>query len=266
MKKQSSVAVLGPEGTFTEAAAKKMFGTAKLIHCDNVSEVFSLAGKKVDYGVVAIENSLEGTVNTTADNLLEHNLKIVKETILNINLCLITLPEAKKEDIRSIISHPHALAQCEKYLKKNFPGARLVRYDSTTAAIKELKGLELGNTAAVGPGFAAKKYGLKILKEHVEDAPSQTRFLAVSKKEADGKKSSIIFSLKDRPGSLYEVLKDFAEAKINLTKIESRPSKKKLGEYLFYIDFNGSLKNKGIKKVLGKVKEKTTYMKLLGSY
>lgn len=266
MKKQNKVAVLGPEGTFTEAAAKKMFGASKYLYCDNVNEVFNLVGKKADYGVVAIENSIEGTVNTTVDNLLEYNLKIVKEVVLNINLCLITLPKTKKTDIRNIISHPHALAQCEKYIAKNFPGARILRYDSTTAAIKELRDLGLENTAAIGPPHAAKKYKLKIMREHIEDSPSQTRFIAVSRKEADGKKTSIIFSLKDKPGSLYEVLKDFAENKINLTKIESRPSKKKLGEYMFYIDFEGSLKEEKIKKVIQEIKNKTTFLKTLGSY
>ena len=266
MKKLSNVAVLGPEGTFTESAAKKMFGESELIYCDNVSDVFEQVEKGADYGVMAIENSIEGSVNTTVDNLLEHDLKIVAENVIDINLCLIALPETGREDIMSIVSHPHALAQCEKYVRKNFPGARLVRYESTTAAIKEVRDSHLETTAAIGPKYAANKYGLKILEEHVEDSPSQTRFIAVSKKEADGKKTSIIMSLKDRPGSLYDVLKDFAESKINLTKIESRPSKKKLGEYLFYIDFEGSLKDAKIKNVLEKVKEKTTLLKLLGSY
>jgi prephenate dehydratase len=266
MKNKNKIAVLGPEGTFTESAAKKMFGESEIIYCDNVRRVFEEVEGGADYGVIAIENSIEGSVNTTEDNLLEHDLKIVKEVIIDINLCLIALPKTGKKDIRTIISHPHALAQCEKYIRDNLPNARVMSYDSTTAAIKEIKESNLENTAAIGPKDAAKRYKLNILEEGIQDAMSQTRFIAVSQKESDGKKTSVIFSLKDRPGSLYDVLKDFAEARLNLTKIESRPSKKKLGEYLFYIDFIGSLKDDKVKKVLNKVEEKTTYLKLLGSY
>jgi chorismate mutase/prephenate dehydratase len=132
--------------------------------------------------------------------------------------------------------------------------------------MKELKERMLWDTAAVGPKESASIYGLELLHENIEDAPSQTRFIAVSKKQGKGNKTSIIFALKDRPGALYHALKDFADRKINLTKIESRPSKKKLGEYSFYIDFAGSLEDAKVKEALDALKEKTTFIKVLGSY
>jgi prephenate dehydratase len=132
--------------------------------------------------------------------------------------------------------------------------------------MKELSEQKLTDTAAIGPKESAALYGLQVLYENIEDAPSQTRFITISKKEGAGKKTSIILALKDRPGALYHALKDFADQNINLTKIESRPSKKKLGEYAFYIDFEGSLEDGKVKKALDSLKEKTSFIKTLGSY
>ena len=139
--------------------------------------------------------------------------------------------------------------------------------ESTAAAMKKLS--EMENMAAIGPRESARKYGLNIIKENLQDDKSQTRFIAIAKKcfRRFGKKTSIIYALKDEPGALYSTLRIFAENKINLTKIESRPSRKKLGEYLFYVDFeNNRLGKQGVEKLLGKIKEKTTFLKNLGSY
>ncbi len=266
MKSRGKVAVLGPEGTFTEIAARRFFKDAKFEYCDTVSEVFDAVDKGTEFGVVAIENSLEGSVNTTMDCLMEYDLKIYKEIVLDIVLCLLALPETKKSEIRTIISHPHALAQCKKFLKENYPDARLQMYESTAAAMKELKKLNSREFAAIGPKEAADLYDLEILLENIGDAPSQTRFIVISKNESSGDKTSIIFALKDEPGSLYHILGDFAQGDINLTKIESRPSKRKLGEYFFFVDFEGSLDDERIKDTLNSVKEKTTFLKILGSY
>jgi len=266
MKKKNKVAILGPKGTFTETAARKLFGDAELIHCDTVEDVFDSVDSGTEYGVVAIENSLEGSVNTTMDCLMDYDVTISKEIVLDIHLCLMAAPGTKACEIRTIISHPHALPQCKKFLKKNFPQAKARPYESTAAAMKEIKDRRLRDTAAVGPKESAAIYGLEILCENIEDAPSQTRFLAVSKKTGEGNKTSIIFALKDRPGSLYHALKDFADREINLTRIESRPSKKKLGEYSFYIDFIGSQQEPKVKDALSALKGKTTFIKILGSY
>jgi prephenate dehydratase len=267
MPSKNSVAVLGPKGTFTEEAAKKMFPGRELYHCDTVEEVFEAVDKGTEYGVVAVENSLEGAVNTSMDCLLEHDVSISKEEVLDIRLSLMAPQGTKKEEIKTILSHSHSFGQCRQYLKKNHPKAALKRYDSNTAAIKELGELKPKGVAAIGPGAAADMYGLEILSTGIEDAPSQTRFIAISKKICTkGKKSSIIFALKDRPGALYHALKDYADNEINLTKIESRPAKKKLGEYSFFIDFEGSLDEPKVKKALLSLKEKTIFLKTLGSY
>lgn len=283
--KKSRIVVLGPKGTFTEIAARKVFDSAEFRYCDTVSDVFNAVESGTEFGVVAIENSLEGSVNTTMDCLLSYDVKICKEVILDINLCIAVLPETEKTEIKTIISHPHAIAQCRKFLKENFPDAKLRIYGSTASAMKELK--KLRNSAAIGPNGTARIYGLKILFENIQDSKSQTRFIVIGKKEnsrnkknfplenfcakseskpSDSGKTSIIFAVKDEPGSLYSILKEFAEREINLTKIESRPSRRKLGEYVFFVDFEGNSKNKEIQEALNSVREKANFLKVLGSY
>jgi prephenate dehydratase len=262
--KKTKVAVLGPAGTFTEVAARAAFSGADFRYCDTVDGVFEAVEEGVEYGVVAIENSLEGSVNTTMDCLIEYDVKIVKEIVLDIGLCLAASPKTKRENIKTIASHPHALAQCRRFIVENFPEARLLRHESTAAAMKEAR--DVVGYAAIGPKESALLYGLRILEEDIQDAGSQTRFITVSKKESSGNKTSVIFAVKDEPGALYSVLREFAERKINLTKIESRPSKRKLGEYLFFMDFSGSQKDPRIKEAVSALKEKTAYLKILGSY
>jgi len=263
-KKKDRVAVLGPEGTFTEIAARRIFKDVEFLYCDTVDEVFDSVSSVVEFGVVAIENSLEGSVNTTMDCLVDHDLKICGEVVLDINLCLVVVPGTEKKGIDTIISHPHALAQCRKFLSENFPDSRLQRHESTAAAMEELKRLK--GSAAIGPKEAVETYGLKLLFENIQDAKSQTRFIVISKEGGTGRKTSIIFALKDEPGALYKALKEFAERDINLTKIESRPSKRKLGEYLFFVDFEGSLEDEKVENALTSIKEKTAFLKILGSY
>ena len=257
------VAVLGPKGTFTEIAAEKIFEGAQMEYMDDVDDVFEYVDSGKGVGVVAVENSLEGSVSKTMEGLMEHDVRICGEATLDINLCLIKKKETK--DIKTVLSHPHALAQCRKYRKKTFPKAKPHATDSTAAAMLELDGIE--DAAAIGPKYAAKTYGLEIVEENIQDDRSQTRFIAIGKKECWGKKTSIIFAVKDEPGALYSVLKIFSDGKINLTKIESRPSRKKLGEYIFYVDFeNNGLDKKGVEAMLLKIKERTTLLKNLGSY
>ena len=172
------------------------------------------------------------------------------------------------QGIKTILSHPHALAQCKNYLRKNFPKAVLQPADSTIAAIKQAGTMK--NAAAIGPKEAAKTYDLEVIRENIQDDASQTRFIAISRQACPVQKphkTSIIYAVKDEPGALYSVLRIFADNNINLTKIESRPSRKKLGEYIFYVDFeNGGLPKEKIDNILLKIQERTSYLKNLGSY
>jgi len=264
MRSESNVAVLGPSGTFTEIAAKKLYPGAGFVYCDTVNEVFKNVGDDVtEYGVAAIENSLEGSVGKTLNCLMEYDLSVVGEIVLDINLCL--MKPTGTEKIDKIISHPHALAQCRRFLTENHPNTVQVSETSTAAAMEKLSDYE--NAAAVGFKDAAETYGLKVAVENIQDDVSQTRFIAISKKPSYGEKTSIIFSLPDKPGALYDILKVFAEQGINLTKIESRPSRKKLGEYVFYVDFEGGgLDSRGVDELVDSVEKKTTFLKNLGSY
>ena len=261
---KSKVAVLGPKGTFTEIAASKVFPEDEFVYCDTVDEVFDKVDSGMDFGVVAIENSLEGSVNVTMDCLLDYDVKIWKEIVMDISLCLAAPAGTRMEDIKVIASHPHALAQCRKFLHEKLPKARVQRSESTSAAMKGVN--EIVDAAAIGSRETAESYGLEILEEGIEDAESKTRFIVISKNSGKGNKTSIIVTLKDEAGALHKFLKEFADAKINLTKIESRPSRRKLGEYLFFIDFEGSLEDETVKGVMDSIKEKTTFLKVLGSY
>jgi len=266
MKKQPTIAVLGPAGTFTETAARRMFRGALLAYMDTVDDVFKYVDEGRDVGVIAIENSLEGSVVKNLESLMEHDVKICKEATLDINLCL--MKKRGGNLITTILSHPHALAQCKNYLKKNYSKAKLQSADSTIAAIKQARTTK--NGAAIGPKEAAKTYGLESIAENIQDDLSQTRFIAISRQACQAKKphkTSIIYAVKDEPGALYSVLRIFADNSINLTKIESRPSRKKLGEYVFYVDFeNGGMPKEKIDVILLKIQERTTYLKNLGSY
>lgn len=260
---KTKTAVLGPKGTFTEYAARRLFKNLEMVYCDDVEDVFALVDKKGIVGVVAIENSLEGSVNKTLELLMEYDVRIFGEVTLDINLCLMKRRGVK--NIKEILSHPHALAQCKNYLKRKYPKAKIQASDSTAAAMQELS--KINNAAAIGPKESAKTYGLEIIGENIQDDFSQTRFIAISKKESWGKKTSIIYAVKDEPGALYSTLKVFADNNINLTKIESRPSRKKLGEYIFYVDFeNNGLNKREVETLLLEIGRRTTFLKNLGSY
>lgn len=259
------IAVLGPEGTFSEEAAKKLFPREELVYFEEVDEVMESVERGVaKYGILPIENSIEGSVGSVLYSLLEKNVKISKETTLDISLCLMALPDT---EVKTIISHPHAIAQCKKFINKNYPSARIELSNSTSKAANEVAGGKKRDTAIIGSKAVSRIYGLKILKENIQDyQENKTRFIAVGLGESNGQKTSLIFTLKDRPGALYEALGEFAKRKINLTKIESKPSRKSLGEYLFFVDFEGDLKGKKESEALENIRKKTAFLKILGSY
>lgn len=261
------IGFLGPPGTYAEEAASKIEG--ELIPFDSIMEVLdAVQNEIVDIGVVPIENSIEGPVGVTLDLLVhDYDLKINKEIVLPVSHNLLLNEGSSIEDINLVYSHAQALSQCRKFIEKT--GAKPVATPSTSGAAKMAKGKK--NAAAIGTLRASKLYGLKIAASDIQDYDdNSTRFVVLGKHDhvhTGHDKTSIVFSLlEDRPGGLYDVLGPFCKCDINLTKIESRPSKKKLGNYIFFIDFEGHKEDKKIKDVLNTIKSKVSYVKILGSY
>lgn len=264
-----TVAFFGLEASFTHLAARSHFGSsAQLFPQTTIFRVFDeVERKKVHWGVVPVENSVEGSVNLTLDRLTVTPLKIRAEIFLRISQYLLS-PGTRLKDIKTVYSHPQALAQCQGWLRANLPGASLVEVGSTAAAalrvVNDMQG------AAIGSSLAATVYGLNILSEGIEDNPSNTtRFLVIG--EGEGKstgrdKTSILFATPHTPGALYGALKPFADRHINMMKIESHPVRDRLWEYLFFVDLAGHTDDEEIKECLKDLEKKTAHLKILGSY
>ncbi len=264
---EQRIGFLGPAGTYAEEAASRIDG--KLIPFDSIMEVMDAVNKEnVEIGVVPIENSIEGPVGVTLDLLAhDYDLKIRGEIILPISHNFLLNHESSIEDIEIVYSHGQALSQCRKFIEKM--GAKPVATPSTSGAAEMVKGKK--NAAAIGTARAAKLQGLKIAANDIQDyKDNSTRFIVIGKHDMEPTghdKTSVVFSLvEDRPGGLYDILGAFAKCNINLTKIESRPSKKKLGNYIFFIDFQGHAADKEVKNILNNIKNKISYIKILGSY
>ncbi|HID27168.1 MAG TPA: prephenate dehydratase [Methanosarcinales archaeon] len=269
------IGLLGPEGTFSEKAAKlwcsKWNMQSTLQYFTDIPDIVELViSDSVDCGIVPIENSIEGSVGVTLDSLLEYKVNIIGEVIVPIKHCLLAL--GKIEDIKVILSHPQALAQCRKYIKKHFKNTETRATGSTAHAASLAKYNK--EFAAIADAECADTYGLKILDSDIQDHKENfTRFVVLSKyrdlfkNTSNNFKTSIIVYLhKDRPGALYELLGEFAIREINLTKIESRPTKRALGDYLFYIDMIGSVQDKVIINALTNIEKKVDRLKVIGSY
>jgi chorismate mutase/prephenate dehydratase len=266
---QLTIAYLGPLATFTHQAAWKAFGHgAEYIPAETIDEVFSMVQQgRAHRGVVPVENSNEGVVTSTMDLLVDSSLVITGEIILPIRQMLLSR-EDDKESIRTVYSHPQALAQCRKWLRENLQGAVLVDTRSTAQAA-ELCREETGSAAVAGE-LAAELYGIPILAKDIGDwEENLTRFLVFSSQPAlstGNDKTSLVFSIKDRVGALYEMLKPFGESGISLTKIESRPSRKKAWDYVFFVDFDGHMDDPKVRTTLEKLEELCLFIKVLGSY
>jgi chorismate mutase / prephenate dehydratase len=269
LQKPMTIAFLGPEATFSHLAARVHFGeSGRYFPQTGIARVFDEVEKSsVDWGVVPVENSLEGSVNTTLDRLITTPLKIRAEIYLRISECLISSATSMK-GIKNIYSHPQPLAQCQLWLRTNMPNCALGEMESTAAAVQRVRGKK--NEAAIGSSLAAECYGLNILAEGIEDnASNMTRFLVIGSGESDATgndKTSLIFATPHSPGSLHSALSCFARRKINLAKIESHPVKNKLWEYSFFVDMIGHVADKQVKSCLLELKKKTTFLKILGSY
>ena len=267
------IGYLGPAGTFSEQAAllyvQKCPG--ELIPYSDVPELIMAVQNGALHGaVVPIGNVLEGTVNITIDTLAhEADLKITAEQVLAVHQCLIAQDGVDKSEVKEIVSHPQALAQCRHFLHAHFPGVPVRAVNSTAAGAMEVKNSSLP-IAAIANRRAAEIFGLNILMENIEDISNNcTRFVVLSHEDVPptGRdKTSIVFSVSDKPGSLLKALSIFADLGINLTKIESRPMRTQLGEYLFFVDFEGHARDETAARALDALKAMSTYFKHLGSY
>jgi chorismate mutase / prephenate dehydratase len=269
-KQTVKVAFQGERGAYSESAVYKFFGeSAEVKPYRDFKDVFeSVEKQETDFGVVPVENSIEGSVNQTYDLFLKHDLKVRGEVIVKIEHCLIANPTTKLEDVKAVYSHPQALAQCRTFLEKS--GWELIPTYDTAGSVKILKEKGLKNAAAIASEKAAELYEMKILQRDIADNPENyTRFFVIAKEDApmSGKdKTSVIFAATHKPGALYNALGEFAKRDINLTKIESRPTKQTPWEYNFYLDFEGHRSEPRCAEVLNALEKYTLFVKILGSY
>ncbi len=265
------IGYLGPQATFTHLAALKIFGSESLyIPFTTIRDIFiEVETEYIDFGVVPIENSNEGVVGYTMDLLIEFNHSIVDEIYLEIAHHLVST-EKDLNRIKFLYAHPQSIAQCRIFIENNLSKVKIIETTSTSEAAKTVS--KKKNSAALASKLAAQIYNLNIIAENVQDnINNYTRFLVISKSPLLPEKNieyktSIVCGIKDRPGALFELIKPFNDYKINMTKIESRPTKKKAWEYMFFIDFSGKITNKKVKKALAEIEKNSTYFKILGSY
>jgi prephenate dehydratase len=263
------ISIQGERGSYSELAARRYFGKAGIIHCETFPEAFSAVGRGADYALVPVENSIEGIVTQVCDLLLDGNLHVVGESILRIEHCLIANKGVSIRDIHTVYSHPQALAQSRKYLERL--GVEIIPFPDTAGSIKMIKERRIMDAAGVASLYAARIYGMKILRKNLEaHSHNYTRFLALSRKarnmEGSGAKTSMGFVVKNIPGALYGVLGCFAENKVNLTYLQSRPVFGKPWKYVFYAECQGSAEERKLKRALGELGENTDSLKVLGSY
>ena len=273
-----TVAYLGPEATFTHQAVKRHFGTsARTVPCGSIAAVFAEVAKgSADFGVVPVENSTEGVVSYTLDSFADGaapEVQITAEILVDVDHCLLARPGVELEAIERVYSHPQALAQCRRWLAANLPGRSLIEAASTAAAARSAAGDDGG--AAIGAELASKMYGLSVLRTKLQDmAENVTRFLVLGPggeappaERAEGDyKTSLLLSLPDRAGALYHVLRPISEAGVNLTKIESRPTRLRAWDYLFFLDLDGHIADPVVAGVTRELAGICELFRVLGCY
>ena len=268
MEKPLMVSYLGPEATFTHLACLKKFGTSiNYKPCNSITDVFTEVERlRCDYGVIPVENSVEGMVSHTLDMFIESDLKICSEISLEVSHNLLFNGPIKK--IKKIYSNPQVFGQCRIWLEGNLPGRELIEVSSTTRAVLCASGEK--NSAAIASELAGRRYKLKTAARSIEDSHHNvTRFLVIGKTLAQPTardKTSVMFSVKDKVGALHAMLAPFKKYDINLTKIESRPSKKKAWQYYFFVDLQGHCQDKKVTAALDDLEKECRYLKILGSY
>jgi chorismate mutase / prephenate dehydratase len=268
LEKTMTIAYLGPEATFTHQAAIKRFGSSlRYASQKTIADVFTEVSKgRADYGVVPVENSTEGVVTHTLDMFVDSDLKIVSQIILKVQQCLMSnSPRAKTQ---KLYAHPQSLAQCRGWIQANLPRVEIIE-TSSNARSAELAAREKF-TAAIGGILAAEKYGLEILEQDIQDnAANATRFLVLGRQcspPTGHDRTSLMVSVFDKVGALHEAIAAFRRHQINLTKIESRPSKRKAWEYFFFIDCDGHAQDKKVASAIKILGKHCNFVKILGSY
>jgi len=264
------VAFQGEIGAYSEEAALHFFGPS--IHvkaCESLDDVFKAVEQdETQFGVVPVENSLEGSISRTYDLFLDSSLKVCGETGLRVAHCLIASQKSRLDLIKRVYSHPQALGQCQAFLKHL--NCELIPTYDTAGSVKMIKEQGITDGGAIAGARAAEIYGMKVIAKEIEDNPNNfTRFFILSKQDSPptgNDKTSIVFSVKHKPGTLYEFLKEFAARNISLTKIESRPTRRKPWEYNFYLDFEGHREDKEPREALGNLEGISLFIKVLGSY
>jgi chorismate mutase/prephenate dehydratase len=268
LERPVKIAFLGPEATFTHLASLSKFGSSvEYVSCGTISEVFAEVEKKrADYGVVPIENTTEGAVTHTLDMFMDSDLKICSEIVFEISHNLMS--NSALPYVRRIYSNPQVFGQCRVWLETHVPKAELIDTSTTTHAAK--KAAQEDGAAAIASKLAANLYNLKLLAEGIEDSPhNRTRFLVIARqipKPTGRDKTSILVSIKDRVGALSDLLEPIRSSGINMTKIESRPSKKRPWDYYFFIDMEGHIEDPGVKKTVAQIEDRVRFAKILGSY
>ena len=266
----TEVAFQGQDGAYSQEAALDFFGNRVLTRpCDTLDEVFKLVQKGVlPYGIVPVENSQEGSISRSYDLLLEADVMVCGETQIRVSHCLIANPGASQASIKRIYSHPQALAQCQAYLRHL--GCEVIPSYDTAGSVKMIKEKKIMDGAAVAGARAAQIYGMNIIAREIEDNPrNTTRFFILSRQDAPptgDDKTSIVLLLKHKPGTLHQALGIFARRKINLTKLESRPTRQKPWEYNFYLDFEGHRGDVAVQQTLAQLEDISLFLKVLGSY
>lgn len=268
LEKHLTIAYLGPEATWSHQAARSKFGASVEYNAQSsIAEVFNVVARgKADYGVVPIENSTEGAVNYTLDVFMDSELKICAQFLLRIENNLIA--KIPRNEIRRVYSHPQVFGQCRQWLQHNLSHAELVEVSSTTRAA-ELAAAE-PNAAAIAGQMAAEVYGLNVLESGIQDsANNATRFLVIGQHTCPPTgedKTSLMFCVQDKPGALSDAIAPFKKLQINLSKIESRPSKRKAWEYFFFVDIDGHAQDDKVVQALDELQKHCTFVKILGSY
>jgi chorismate mutase/prephenate dehydratase len=270
LEKTVRVAYLGPEATFAHMAVKRQFGlSARTIPIGTITGVFEEVERGgADFGVVPVENSTEGGVNHTLDTFLTSDLKISAEIVLEIQQCLLVRGGVELGQVERVYSHPQALAQCRRWLAQNLGRAATIEASSTAEAARLARDDARG--AAIASELAARLYELTVARRNIADLSTNvTRFLVIGKRQADatGKdKTSALLEVRDEPGILYKVLEPFARHGVNMSKIESRPSRRQAWQYVFFIDVDGHHKDDAVSRALDEVAKACASLKVLGSY
>src|SRR5678809_918224 len=268
LEKSMKIAYLGPEATFTHQAAIRRFGSSlKYSSQKTIADVFAeVARHRADYGVVPVENSTEGVVTHTLDMFVDSDLKVVAQIVMRVQQCLMS--KYAKKDIQKLFVHPQSLAQCRAWIQNHLPHVEIIETSSNARSAE--MAAKTRNSAALGGALAAQRYGLDVLEADIQDnATNTTRFLVLGRQcsPPTGKdRTSIMYSIPHQVGALHTSLGIFRRYRLNMTKIESRPSKRRAWEYFFFVDCDGHYEDRRVGEAIAELGRECNFVKVLGSY